>query len=173
MKKRYFVIAVILLVIINLSALTTMGYNRYCRYRETCRMKEQSGSCGYLCEKLGLNESQTEALETARLRFMAAAAKENDELNRFRLLLVDELSRDNPDTLHIDELCAHIASSQARLQKQVVRNILNEKRILDPAQRARYLKIIRSRMLSDNESYSPASSDAPDSECETLCPQFN
>ncbi|MBN2416629.1 periplasmic heavy metal sensor [bacterium] len=173
MKKRYMVIAVILLVIINLSALTTMGYNRYCRYRENCRIREQTGSCGYLCEKLALSDTQVKTMEAARQRFLDTAGKENRELTRARLLLVDELSRDLPDTARIDDLCDRIASIQGRLQRQAARSILNEKMILDPVQRAGYLAIIRSRLLQDNAAAAPASPGAADPACEPFCPQFN
>ena len=172
MKKRS-LIALIVLVVINLSALATMSYHRYCRYRETCRIGKQAESCGYLCEILGLSDRQTTAIDTLRRRFEIEAGNEYRELARFRRLLMDELSCPRPDTLKLDTLCFRIAAAQTRLQKRVVRNILNEKMILDPDQRARYLDLIRSRMLDEGNAAQPIPSNITEQDCDIYCPQFN
>jgi len=165
MKKRYILIAISLLVIINITALTVMSYNKYCQYKTSCLCSEANTFCSnYLAEPLSLTKTQILLMDSIRTDFILEMQKSTAALKTKRLAIIDLLNQSKPDPEKIEMICTEINIIQAGLQKAVIHNILKEKMVLNPQQKKIYLSIIKARILLDN-SVSPKANGADNEEC--------
>ena len=150
MKKRYIILGISLLVIVNLSALTTIGYHKWCSYREACHSKENDSVSKNLCQRLALSDSQREKMYECRASFCVKFNGINMRLQEKRSDLINLINVSKPDTAQILLVLHQINTMQAELQEQAVRNLLKEKEIFTPGQQERYISILKSQILISN-----------------------
>jgi len=145
MKRKMIFMAVSLLVIVNVSSIFTIGYHRWCRYRERCHRKSGQSVKEQLYQRLSLSAEQIEEMDAVREPFIAETVRMGSIIREKRTELVDILEASPPDTERIGKIHTHIDSLQARLQESVIRCILKEKEILTPDQQKTYFSMIRER----------------------------
>ena len=146
MKRIILFAAVLLLVVVNVSSLATIGYHRWCRYREGCSLSKSRAGVKDLYEKLSLSAGQMVQMDSIRHSFTAETEKTAALLQKERVELVDALEASQVDEGRIQVLHGRIDSLQARLQGIVIKSIMAEKEILTPEQKKHYFSIIRERM---------------------------
>lgn len=129
------------LLIITLSALGTMVFHRYFS-GDTKRSERPCGPrCAFLTEELDLSESQEQRIEAIRNGFRAEGRVIADSLQLIRSGLVTELSREDPDTLHLNQLALQIGHLQALLTQKNSAHYLDIKKELTPEQREKLSSI--------------------------------
>ncbi|MFH1941453.1 MAG: periplasmic heavy metal sensor [bacterium] len=172
MKKRFIIFGISLLFIINLSAVSTIGYHRWCRYRSECTYRESLTGETAFYEQLSLSEKQIETINPIRHAFLARADRMNSSLCEKRTELLDCLKSAEPDSQKINAVLGQIDSMQADLQKNVIHCLLKEKQILTTEQQQRLFSIIKERMLKctthqQTSEFNPFIED----QCENECPK--
>jgi Spy/CpxP family protein refolding chaperone len=146
--------ALVLLTLVNVAALATMGYGRYRHY---CQMMGPDGrgaaglmgQPGFMQSELKLTAEQEARWQPLRERFQATVARLHPALQAKRAELVQGVAAPVPDRRRIDAIVEEIQDLQTELQKECIQHMLDEKQILTPEQREKFLGAIRSRLLAE------------------------
>jgi Spy/CpxP family protein refolding chaperone len=142
MKKRGFLIGLILLTVVNLSAFSALAYRRWCRYcehRECCASEPAQVS---LQRKLGLTREQSAAMEALHSQFADAAKGQAGAIEREQMELTRELMKAHPDTAAIRAILHAIADIQLHLQRLSVDHLIAQKAILDSEQQQKLFGMV-------------------------------
>ena len=97
---------------------------------------------GYL-DLIRLTREQKQQVEDIRRDFLPKVDGIRQSLRRNRLELNDLLFADMPDRTKIAEKSASISGLQEELEREVIDHILQEKELLDPAQKKQFYEVIR------------------------------
>jgi len=142
LKKRWFLLALILLTVVNLSALSAMVYRRWCAHcdRQACcaAMKGEKT----LQEKLDLTPGQSASMETLHAKFKAAAKVRAVAMEKEQIALTQEMMKAEPDSTAVTAILKRISDSQAELQRQSVDHLLAQKIILSPGQQQKLFALV-------------------------------
>jgi Spy/CpxP family protein refolding chaperone len=149
MKKIYIIIVIGLLLIINLSALATLGYHRFVAGKADNPVCCQSGE-DYLCQELALSSSQIEQMKAIKASFQARAEGISRQLFPKRAELVSQLKTVAPDSQQIRQLLQEISVLQTELQQQVIQSVLKQKAILNSGQQNRFFALISQRLIYES-----------------------
>ena len=142
-KKKIFNIALIFLLIINISAVLTMIYNKWLRVQSSGIAEEPA--VPLLQNELKLSEAQAENLEKSRLSFEKELESVNYTLTEKRLKLLDYIRSSESDTYSTNKLIDEIALLQADIQKKAIRNLIREKNSLTSEQQQKYFSVFENR----------------------------
>lgn len=148
MKRKFIIIIIAVLLIINLSALTTIGYHRFVSDRADDTVCKLSGD-DYLYQELSLSRSQLDQIKSIRQSFLDDSNPILEQLLMQRTELVSQLQSASPDTERIRQMLQQIGSLQTDLQYQVIESLLKQKTILNPEQQEKFLAIISHRLIQE------------------------
>ncbi len=143
MKKKWFLIIVGLLTLINLAAFSRLAYRQWCAHSETkaCPRQEIEAE-KILVEKLGLRDEQIAPMRALRLKFNQDAAQSSADMERERMALTNLLMAPETDSAAIERVMTRIDSLQSNLQRQVVHNLLAQKTYLNKNQQQLFFALI-------------------------------
>jgi Spy/CpxP family protein refolding chaperone len=146
MKKTLLLAAIALLVIINITALTTIAYNRWFKSEEA-RFPHPSGydrnhAMAFLHHELSLTDEQIEQLREQRTEMEENSRDFKIQLHESRKALMALMKAENPDEAQIDGLIEEIGRIQIALEKQVIHHMLRERTIFTPEQREKFLLML-------------------------------
>ena len=144
---RRWLFGLILLTVLNLSALGAFLYHRF--EPEHAHM-EPPGPV-FMRKELGLSDEQIARMQSHRATFHPRVTVFSDEMHRQRLALVRELMAEEPDSLELERIVTEIGSLQVALQRNVVRHLLAEKAIFTPAQREKFFSLVLERFAVDTK----------------------
>ena len=148
MKKKFLIWGIVLLIVVNISALATIGYNRLCPHREGCRENGHARQ-DFLHRELALSEAQAAQMKVLKETFQSNIKPIRAALRTIREQFVQLLMATKPDRPKIDAVRSEIDSLQAELQKQVIDHLLAEKKILTEEQQQKFFSIIRERLIEE------------------------
>jgi Spy/CpxP family protein refolding chaperone len=97
---------------------------------------------GYL-DLISLSDEQKQKVEVIRKDFLPKVSQIRQELRTKRLQLNDMIFSTEPDVEAIDDKTKEIADLQAKLEKEVIDHILQEKEILTIDQQRQFREIIK------------------------------
>ena len=166
MKKKLGRLALILLIVINVSALLTFAYNRWVREpagQPTARPVLTETFKRELC----LNGHQEKCFKDFRFAFDAEISDIQARMQEKRRALVEELKKESPDGAALDKLIEDISRLQAEIQKKAVENLLKEKEVLTEEQKATFFRLFEDRVCPRQEGAGRDSGAAG----QTGCPQ--
>ncbi|NOZ60538.1 MAG: hypothetical protein GXO74_02545 [Calditrichaeota bacterium] len=150
MKKKLFILGLILLTIINLSAFGTLTYRKYCQRSTACPMTEAKSLRGQaICQKLQLTDNQIKQMREMSYGFHSKADSLADVLKEKRLKLLDLLNENHATKSQILTYVDQINLLQKDLQFEVINYLLNQKEILSPEQQKKFIDLIGTRMKSE------------------------
>lgn len=153
MNKKWFIILLIALTVINLSALGTLIYNRCCPAAETACVNDESGDHGcYMKERLKMNEEQAAKLNSIERNTKPVTDEIALGMRENRVELVKELMAAETDGAKIESIMLRIDSLQGAMQRNVVQRLLSEKDILDENQRDKYYSLVLSQFCTELDS---------------------
>ncbi len=135
MKKNLLIFALIVLVIVNVSALVTIIHGRWSRIPHFRGERGPEHPLALFREQLELDDSQLAELKARRSLFETELAEVHNKMEEGRKALMEELRAESPDTVRIDGLIDEIGMLQAQVQKRAIRHMLQEQEILTPEQR--------------------------------------
>lgn len=97
---------------------------------------------GYL-DLISLTKEQKRQVEDIRRDFLPKVERIRQALRRNRLQLNDLLFTEAPDLKTIAEKSNEISALQAKLEREVIDHILQEKELLSPEQKGEFYRVIR------------------------------
>ena len=154
MKKRVFIIAMVLLLIINITALATLSYNRWIKpWPRSDDSWEQSESWQDMQRDVSLTRQQSQSMQNLRLSFEREVESLRLRIWEKRNALLVEVRNPSPNLDRIDSLIEEISSIQTSIQKKSVRNLLNDKKILSPRQQEKYFSLFQEHMDGRGKRY--------------------
>lgn len=145
MKIRTLVYLVILLLAVNVAAISTIIYYRVSAASSEMRMPFGHGDGPPPGEMPRLSKEEMKIMIESRKQVDSMVAPFVDEMSIHRRDLMDELKSDDPDTARVFQLIEKIGVLQSAIQKQMVEQFLNDRDSFRPEQRARLLKMIEER----------------------------
>jgi Spy/CpxP family protein refolding chaperone len=101
---------------------------------------------GYL-DLIALTNEQKRQVEDIRRDFLPKVEGIRQSLRRNRLHLNDLLFAESPDLRTIAEKSNEISALQARLEREVIDHILQEKELLSPQQKREFYQVIRNEFV--------------------------
>ena len=126
----------ILLILLSAIVLIQLAVRLYARMR-------QKPIRGYL-DLITLTEEQKRQVEDIRRDFLPKVTGIRQSLRDNRLKLNDLLFAETPDKKLIAEKSNEISALQAKLEREVIDHILQEKELLSPEQKREFYQVIRS-----------------------------
>lgn len=146
MKKRTVIIVLLLLFIVNLTAIATFSYYRWLKPRKEAVEIGSSEIWNSLQDQVALNPPQLERMKNLRFIFEKEIISLRREIWEKRKILLEETRNPNPDLVRIDNAIDDLSRLQAEIQKKTIRNILKDKEILSPWQQKRYFSLFERHM---------------------------
>jgi Spy/CpxP family protein refolding chaperone len=140
MKRNVLLLVLVFLFIVNGTALVTLAYHRWIK-----PAPEYSGqeTVDALRETMSLTEGQLLKMKRLREALDSRVEVLRDQIQVKRAELMAALEEADPDLASIDRTIDEIGALQSRIEKQTVRNLLRDKRVLNPAQQSQYLGMFR------------------------------
>lgn len=157
-KYRILIWLVIILLIINISAITTifLGVNirdkkepkPFHRRTEIHRHHDKR----FFEKSLNLSEEQHRQFKETKHKFFSEAKKIAGLMHNKRVEFMNELASDSPDTLKLQEIAEEIGKLHAKLKYQTYKHYLEMKNICTKEQEEELTRIFKS-MLHDESSF--------------------
>ena len=166
MKKKWLAFGLILLVVINGSALLTFAYNRWFRAPGSLPA-EGSGLADAFERHLCLSGDQQKCIRDIRFSFDSEIGEVQAQMREKRRAMVEEMKKESPDSASIDKLIEEISRLQAEIQKKAVLNLLKEKEALTPEQKAIFFRMFEDHVCPRENSDRDGSARTGNA----LCPQ--
>lgn len=101
---------------------------------------------GYL-DLIALTNEQKRQVEDIRREFLPKVEGIRQSLSRNRLQLNDLLFAESPDLRTIADKSNEISTLQAKLEREVIDHILQEKELLSPEQKREFYQVIRNEFV--------------------------
>ena len=150
MKKKLGRLALLLLIVINVSALLTFAYNRWVR-----EPAGQPTASPVLAEtftrELCLNGQQEKCIKDFRFAFDSEISDIQARMQEKRRALVEELKNGSPDGATLNKLIEDMSRLQAEIQKKAVLNLLKEKEVLTDEQKATFFRLFEDHVCPREE----------------------
>ena len=140
MKKKLGRLALLLLVVVNVSALVTFAYNRWVR-EPGGPPAARSVLADAFSRELCLSGPQEKCIKEFRFAFDSEIGDIQTQLREKRLAMVEELKKGSPDGATLDKLIEDTSRLQAEIEKKAVENLLKEKEVLTDEQRATFFRL--------------------------------
>lgn len=148
--KKFGRLTLILLIVINVSALLTFAYNRWVR-----EPIGQPTSSPVLAEtftrELCLNGQQEKCIKDFRFAFDSEISDIRARMQDKRRAMVEELKKGSPDGARLDRLIEEMSQLQAEIQKKAVLNLLKEKEVLTEEQKATFFRLFENHVCPREE----------------------
>jgi len=129
------------LLIITFSILGSLIYHTWAAPKKAGAQQGCSISCLMLFNELDLDATQQEELEKILDHFSDSSATLISNLRQHRLTLMEELQKDNPDSLRILLLSEELGDLQALMTNQAVSQYLQIRAICNPDQMHRLTNV--------------------------------
>ena len=141
MKKRFVLIILIFLFIVNLSAIFTFSYNRWLKPKINLAEEDPQEMWDSIQDQMVLDPPQLEKMKSLRFSFEKEILSLRMEIWQKRKALLEEIRNPEPDLARIDKAVDELSRLQSEIQKKTIRNILKDKEILSPRQQRRYFSL--------------------------------
>jgi len=157
-KYRILIWLIIILLVVNISAITTIFLGPGLRDKKDARLFHRRTEMrmhhdGRFFEKsLNLSEEQHLQFKASRHKFFTEAKKIADQMHNKRVEFIDELSSVKPDTIKLQELANEIGMLHSKLKYQTYKHYLEMKNICTKEQEEKLTRIFKS-MLYDEDSF--------------------
>lgn len=146
MRHKWTGFIVFFLLIINISALATLAYNRWLK---------PASSKPSLQEALKLENVQSQHMGRCRMEFCREVDPIRQQIQEKRLRLIEEMKKSEPSLVDIDNLIDEIIQLESKVQKRAARRILEDKAILTPHQQERFLDMFEHHIIRGGREYCP------------------
>jgi len=147
-KQKILILALIVSVGINVGALVTFGYHAWRGKRaEPNDLSVKDKDSDLLRDRLALTREQIEQMRAAQERIFTQTKPLKLRLYARRKDLLDLLKQSELDQARLDTIIGDIASMQAELELQVVKDIQRLKAMLNADQQEMFLRPLERRLL--------------------------
>jgi len=147
MRNKLTSFIVLFLLVINISALATMAYNRWFKHDFLDKKTGPESSQLTLQKTLGLENFQSQHMGRCRMTFCQETDPIRQQMQEKRLQLIEEIKKSDPVLLEIDNLIDEIIQLGSEIQKKAIRRIIEDKTILTPQQQERFLGMFEHHVI--------------------------
>lgn len=155
-KKSLLIITIILLIVINVSALATIYYNSKIKTKKLTEMnnlKEEvqiKGMHRFIRDELKLSDEQFQQFKEIARTNMIIAHGIALELNEKRTEMMNEIAKENPNSKILDDIASDVGSLHYELKKTTISHFLELKEICNEDQQESLQKIFM-QMIRDQD----------------------
>ncbi len=144
MKRWWLVIALVLSIGMNLGLLFALALSSPAvQQRQQAAMRPAApGRLQQLADRLGLRGEPRRQFVQRQRRFFVETAAPRARLPEIRKAVRTELTRDQPDPAQIDELLRESSGIFLMLERALVANVLESRRMLPPEADRKYVDLI-------------------------------
>lgn len=144
MKRWWLVIALVLSIGMNLGLLIALALSSpaFVQQQQAIMRPAAPGRLQQLANRLGLEGEVRQRFVQRQRQFFAETAVPRTRLQEIRRLVRAELIRPRPDAAHIDELLREGSDIFLMLERAVVANVLESRRMLPPEAERKYVDLI-------------------------------
>jgi Spy/CpxP family protein refolding chaperone len=153
LKKKHFVIATVFLLVINLTALATLSYNRWIRPQLQDVQQESVEALDSMRSEMRLTPGQFERMQGRRVSFEREIESLQSKMQEAKNALIRETRRPSPDLDRIDAIIEEYSNLQALIQKKTMRNLLKDRELLSPRQQETYFSLFEDHMRGQGRKY--------------------
>jgi Spy/CpxP family protein refolding chaperone len=140
MKRNVLLLVLLFMFIINGTALVTLAYHRWIK---PVPDHSGQGTVEALQEPMSLSEGQLMKMKSLREALGNRVGVFRRQIQEKRAALLAALEETDPDLASIDRMIDEIGALQSRIEKHTIRNLLQDKRLLNPSQQSQYLGMFR------------------------------
>ncbi len=159
MKNRLPASVLVLLAVVNVSALATLAYRRWIR-PESAAPSATPASHVCLEEALSLNGTQKKCFIDLRLSLGREAEAVQKRMGEKKKALVAEIKSETPDRAAVGKLIEEIGGLQAEIQKIAVEHLLKEKQFLTPEQKEKFFRLFEDHVCAERGPGCPSAADS-------------
>lgn len=141
-KNRWLFWLLIFLIIVNLSALATYFLLPEKQPQQACGIDSGSPNC-IMHEQLNLTEVQNVLVDSINAAYQKVSRPVSLQIKDLRAAILDELERQDPDTLLINSLAEEISDLQLQMHRNNINHYLELKKVCDRDQALRLSNLYR------------------------------
>lgn len=147
MKRKIIFFMILLLVIINISALATITYKHWYISNHLESIGRPGIQMDILSSELDLSQKQIDQLSKQIGKFESETQVLIDSLRAGGVNLIDEIASTNPDTVKLEMMANKISDYQIQIKRKLIAHLLNEKAILTPEQQQKFFNMFKEIQL--------------------------
>ena len=145
MKKNLVILFLVVLTIINVTALVTIAYHRFHFKRHFPPIGRPDIHMDFMKHELDLNEEQIKEFESQREKLKIETEPILDSIRAKRKELMDEIAAEEPSVEKLDRLTEEIGNLEITLKKKTTAHLLEGKAILTPEQQKKFFSLFKER----------------------------
>jgi len=153
MKNKLLTFGLILLFVVNISALVTFAYNRWVKPPSKFHLPSSVESASLMQGQLSLSREQLKCFGDIRSSYEAEIKEIQAQIQEKRRTLVGEMKKETPDMGSLDKLIEEISRLQAEMQKKAVLNLFKEKEVLTPEQREKFFRMFEDHVCPQEKEH--------------------
>lgn len=157
MNSRWLTFGFAISLAFNCAFLGAVGYRLWLRHQKLTlqekNIHKNQKEKGF--ENLFLRSEQREDLRRLRKQLQPRILEIRNRLKEERKILGDLLITDSIDTTMLLKQLEKVSRLQTDIEKEIIRELLYEREVLDPEQRKHFLRIVVKRMQGDHYALSP------------------
>jgi len=147
-KKRLAIITIIVLLIVNISTISTVLYHTHIKPKRGSFNKERTYR--KTRKHMRLTREQRDLFRSKVVDYRERTEPIHHEINEIRNQILDELAKNDPDTNVIFKLNDKAAQLHLKLKRQTILNLIDLKQSWDPEQYDVLDKMFRQTLLNDH-----------------------
>jgi protein CpxP len=148
MKTKTLKLILLVSVVFNVTIIAAAGFFYF---RDSwCAIQKQGRGAG-LAQKLDLTKEQEASMKEADARFRKDAREMRAGLLKHREALLGLIREEAPDRASIDSELREMNALQGKIEAAAVEHMLEEKSLLTPEQREKYLRLLEKRFERGKE----------------------
>ena len=152
-QNRGFKLVTIILLALNLAVLITVIYRISPIYKPlSCIQKKQASPREFLIQELNLTPDQANKFDKLRIDFAETRKDIKSNMNKQRELILEELTKSNPDTAYLQNLAAQYGEFHAKLKLATIKHLLAFKKICTPEQEQKLYFMFNDMLSKDTKS---------------------
>lgn len=158
LNKKWVAWVVLALFLLNISALSTILIYTY-RAKPEPEIKKsvhQGIRPGKeIINELGLDSSQARVFHHIRSEFFDDIKPSLEKLQQKRKIIIDEINKDNPDTVFLNAVADTMGKIQADLKKETLRHYFRVRKICNEQQRSKLSDLYSGMFMIDEGTKGP------------------
>jgi Spy/CpxP family protein refolding chaperone len=156
-KHRILIWVIVILVATNLSTIGSFYYHRMSEAKTPeAKQTDQNAIPGeqrtrFFRDQLNLNAEQLDQCRDINRTFNRTARGIEMNLAQLREDLIAELGKQNPDSVHLDQMAIEVGNNHRELKQVTTTFYLDMKKICTPEQQVKLHEIFQSMLNKDNQ----------------------
>ena len=149
-KNRILIIVIVILIVLNLGTLGTLWFGKFLKPVENMPkppgFMQDKKLIEPLDRELGFDDEQTKKLEEIRKQHFDKMKVLNDEIHSKKKLVIQELTKENPDQSNAQKIIEEIGLIQNRIETEMFNHFLSIKMLCRDEQKEKFNKLMNDIM---------------------------